>query len=1076
MEILRMAEQPKRPPIPGLAQSSTLPTHGTKPTDPVALPTGGDPPERIPVDASPRIGQYQILELVGQGGMGEVFRVRDPQMDRMLAVKVLQAQQCGSLGQARFLDEARLTGQLQHPGIPPVHGVGRGEDGRPYFVMKLIEGRNLGELLAERTSPSEGLLRFVAIFAQICQTLAYAHARGVIHRDLKPANVMVGAFGEVQLMDWGLAKVLKGASSGTLDTDAQAPGTARLTEDLTQVGTILGTPAYMAPEQARGEIDLIDERADVFGLGAILCGILTGKSPYQAGGAAHLLTRAAAGALTPALDTLRDCGADLKLVQIAVWCLEPDPARRPRHAGVVADAIEEYQGSVQEHAQQTQMELARSEVRQREERKRRRLRAILAGLVLLGLLSGVITAWWMQVRQTGYLEERARREERLRVGAEAVVEQADNLSRKALWRDAVKLLDQGGELAREEGSDDLRAQINRARAVLALGEELDRIQESGLLTLEGEKPKPRAPQYAKTFAGHGLNVTSESLDSLADLIRSSPIREDLLAALDDWAVCETDESLQTRLWQLSMRLRPEDTWRAAFADPAIWRDRQKLDRQAAELPVDQVSSQVLIGLCVLLPELEGSLLEKGLQHRPTDFWLLIHFADGLRRKHAGEEAIAFYRAALILRPGSVAARTRLGMLQGAAGKEVKEAIAALNRAIELDGKAIAAHLGLGGVLLATDNLEGALAAYRKALEVEPTNALAHIGVGNVLARRKDQIGFVEAFRRASDSDPTNARSYDCLAEAWRRCGKPQAAEKAYRQAMNVNPHDAEIHSRLGSLKLEQGDPDEAAIEFRSAAALNPDSPAYQRDLAELLYRKKDLEGARTAMRRALTLDPGGNRPAWLGPKAKPGSDLERVERLLAARRDYQLSLEQLRFFYIAQDNMDNAALAEEELLYFHRGPKHPYRLEIDVPPPTLRGVLDIPAVNQMYVQALAYKGRGVGNDYLDNQRRAELLLQKILSEYPTSDRIGDVAFQLGEVYESRAFKQYARAAAYYKRGGEWDARLHSEATLRAARVYDRLLGDKEQAVRLYKEVTSSANNPRAAEEARKRLGELDKEQ
>src|SRR5262249_49638115 len=148
----------------------------------------------------------------------------------------------------RFLDETRLTGRLQHPGIPPVHEQGTLDDGRPYFTMKLIRGRTLDTLLKERASPLDDLPRFVTIFGQVCQTVAYAHSQGVIHPDLKPHNIMVGAFGEVQVMDWGLAKVL--ASDNVADADT-VPGEDDVSH--TQAGQALGTPAYMPPEQARGE-------------------------------------------------------------------------------------------------------------------------------------------------------------------------------------------------------------------------------------------------------------------------------------------------------------------------------------------------------------------------------------------------------------------------------------------------------------------------------------------------------------------------------------------------------------------------------------------------------------------------------------------------------------------------------------------------------------------------------------------------------------------------------------------------------------------------------------------------------
>src|SRR5262245_58570948 len=175
----------------------------------LALPSTGD--------------RYQLLEEIGRGGTGAVLRARDPHLARDLAIKVMRddAHDKPELLH-RFVEEAQVTGQLQHPGTVPVHDIGRLQDGRLFIAMKLVRGRTLAALLAERAGPADGLARFVGIFLQVCQTLAYAHSLGVLHRDLKPSNVMVGAFGEVQVMDWGLAKVLRPRDDGQSAADAEA--------------------------------------------------------------------------------------------------------------------------------------------------------------------------------------------------------------------------------------------------------------------------------------------------------------------------------------------------------------------------------------------------------------------------------------------------------------------------------------------------------------------------------------------------------------------------------------------------------------------------------------------------------------------------------------------------------------------------------------------------------------------------------------------------------------------------------------------------------------------------------------
>jgi tetratricopeptide (TPR) repeat protein len=202
------------------------------------------------------------------------------------------------------------------------------------------------------------------------------------------------------------------------------------------------------------------------------------------------------------------------------------------------------------------------------------------------------------------------------------------------------------------------------------------------------------------------------------------------------------------------------------------------------------------------------------------------------------------------------------------------------------------------------------------------------------------------------------------------------------------------------------------------------------------------------------------------------SDVEKVERLLAARKEYQTALEQLRTQYIATGDMERTKWAEEELIQYHRINKQAFRLELDVPPPTLQAGYNIKEANELYRQAMTYKDKGWNTDYIDNQRRAELLLQQLLTQYPQSSRISDTAYQLGDIYESKAFKQYRRSGAYYERCFQWNKHTHLDARLRAARVYDKQLLERNRAIELYKEVTTHETDAKQIDEAGKRLAEL----
>ena len=349
---------------------------------------------RLSDDAPPELPGYEPVGRIDAGGMGVVWRVRDLEFQRTLAAKVMKAHTCDNpYLRRRFLAEARITGRLAHPSIVPVHAQGQLPDGRPYFTMKLVEGETLAARLKREPAPGAARAELVRVFAQVCQAVAYAHAQGIIHRDLKPANVMVGAFGEVQVMDWGLARVLRDEGGGMKDEEKTeelaASGSSLIPHPSslrTEAGAVMGTLPYMPPEQARGEVALLDARCDVFNLGAILCEILTGEPPHRVESRDEVLRRVANGELADCFARLDACGADAELVRIAKACLAPTREKRLRDAGTVVAAVTDYEASAEKRLRQVEVQRAEAQVRAREERKRRRLATGLAVVVLTGLV------------------------------------------------------------------------------------------------------------------------------------------------------------------------------------------------------------------------------------------------------------------------------------------------------------------------------------------------------------------------------------------------------------------------------------------------------------------------------------------------------------------------------------------------------------------------------------------------------------------------------------------------------------------------------------------------------------------
>jgi eukaryotic-like serine/threonine-protein kinase len=291
------------------------------------VPVRSDPARTVALSASPELQQsgtanpfrtperYQILAEHGRGGLGRVSRAHDRELGRDVAIKELISR--NRLSEARFLREALITARLEHPGIVPVHEAGRWPDGTPFYAMKLVSGRPLRNLIAERKTVDQriGLLHHVIAVAD---AIAYAHGRNIIHRDLKPANVIVGDFGETIVIDWGLAKDLAAA-----DEPSPEGGPFRINPDadLTATGAIVGTPSYMAPEQERG--DAVDQRADVFAIGAMLWELCSlHKVPPTNVRHRHRI--------------LRGAGIDHDLATIIDKALDPNPLRRYPNAGILA--------------------------------------------------------------------------------------------------------------------------------------------------------------------------------------------------------------------------------------------------------------------------------------------------------------------------------------------------------------------------------------------------------------------------------------------------------------------------------------------------------------------------------------------------------------------------------------------------------------------------------------------------------------------------------------------------------------------------------------------------------------------
>ncbi len=869
------------------------------------LPRGADG-HPAPVVGS---GEYDLCEEVGRGGMGAVYRARDAALGRDIAVKVLQDRYRADPAAARrFLAEARVTAELAHPGVPPVHAVGALADGRPFLAMKLIDGETLDELLFRRPDPATDRGRLLAVFERVCQAVAFAHSRGIVHRDLKPANIMVGRFGETLVMDWGLAKSGVRGQGAANDEGAEPLATSqrRAPPDATREGSVLGTPAYMPPEQAAGDLDRLDERADVFGLGAVLCAVLTGQAPYTGATAEEIHGKARRAELGEALTRLDGCGVGAELVELCKQCLAPDRDARPRDAGAVAAAVAGFRSAAEERARRAELDRVRAdaeraglELRAGAERQRRRAERLLAGALALLVSAGGAFAWWAD-RRAGAERlaeaERARdegeRQARIVAALGALLDRCEGALRADAAGAAADALREADRRATESGGERHAERVARLRATLDLLRALDRADELDC-TWRGNRflTEEAARERAEVLARHGLDPDRAPVEEVVQRVKTSLISDRLLAALD-----LSLEGCSPRLLA-ALRTVDPDPYRNAVR--AAVRARHPLALQILAARDDALAQPprfavVLARLAPVALDRREKLLAAAHLRAPDNLPVLMGMAQVVRAPVPGvhnraDVEIAWLRAVLAARPGNVAAWNNLGSVLRDDKKDVdgalacfREAIrldpahaiaynnlgialhdkkdtvgatAAWNESIRLDPRFAEPHKHLAGVLSERGDLDGALAHCRDAVRLNPGDPGGYVTLANVLYDKRDLDGAIDALRRAIARAPGLAIAHSTLGSALYEKRDLDGAEASLREAVRLDPNDKESHNNLGLVLKARGDFPEAIACFRRALQIAPNVAAIHLNLGSVLGPSGDPAGARACFEKAIELDP-----------------------------------------------------------------------------------------------------------------------------------------------------------------------------------------------------------------------------
>ena len=784
-------------------------------------------------------GRFRVIASHARGGLGEVFRAEDLELCREVALKEIQDQYADdSSSRRRFAKEAQLTGQLEHPGIVPVYSLAAHPDGRPFYAMRFIRGESLKDAIAayhakRAEDPDAATLvirQLLSRFTQVCNAIAYAHSRRVIHRDIKPANVMLGEFGETLVVDWGLAKPL-GQSGEDNIRDAATPTSS----DETQAGVVLGTPAYMSPEQARGEIDRVGPASDVFSLGATLFHLLTGRPAVTDQDIEALRKRVASGEF----DRPRRVGPWIpkSLEAICLKAMDPKAEVRYSTAKELAEDVERYLADERVSAY-------RESARERAGRWLRKHPAIAsaatAALVLVALGAGLAA-----VQQNSHARTLAIQTEK----AEAREDMAIDAVKR--FRDAV---------AEDKVLKDSPSLHNLRRSLLQEPLRFFRLLREELQSDDGSRPEAlERLANASWDLGELTELIGDKQDALGAYQESLVISDRL--ALENPKVTEFRSNLALSHNNIGNML--SETGKPDEALAAYRRALEIRERLARENPM----------VTKFRADLAGSHNNIGILHSETG---------------KPDEALAAYERALEIldqlarespevtevRRDLAAIHNSIGSLLDETGKP-DEALTAYQRALEIrerlarenpmvtaiQSELASSHGGIGSLLSETGKPDEALAAYRRALEIRERLARANPTVTEV------------------QSDL--ASSHNSLGVLLSKTGKPDEALAAYHRALEIRERLARenptvttflkdlagSHNNIGLLLSDAGKPEEALAAYQRGLEIqerlargHPTITKFLKDLAGsynniglLLGDTDKPDGALAAYRRALEI-------------------------------------------------------------------------------------------------------------------------------------------------------------------------------------------------------------------------------
>jgi serine/threonine-protein kinase len=743
----------------------------------------------------PSIDGYDVEGILGRGGMGVVFKARHLKLNRRVALKSLLAgAYAGPQERARFRREAEAVAALRHPHIVQIYDVGELPSG-PYFTMELVEGGSLAQQQDGRPLPPRRAAELIAALACAVQ---FAHKSGFMHRDLKPGNILLTPDGVPKITDFGLARPIDGGPEFTL------------------TGARIGTPSYMAPEQALGKTSAIGPAVDIYALGAVLYELLTGRPPFVGESATATERQVIADEPVPPSRRNRHVPRDLET--ICLKCLEKDPTRRYASAQDLGDDLHRFLDG--------KPVIARPVGAVKRVIKWARRRPALATLgatvaVLLAASAGL--GLWLYQQET-------LRAERVGLAVEAAIKNAFESVRTERFDEAKNFLKEADNRLVETDSRELREQIEDAKRDIKFADALTSVRRGFNLRKPVEGYFVLYPSweywaqcYAKVFAEAHFDLDGDA-GVIAERIRSSRLPMHTIAAVDHWALLaflRHQEPTQEKLLRIAQRADPEPAWRDRIRDPACWRDEAALRRLARDalLAAEPPAPHQLAILGALLrhhgaPTEEIALLHQAVVQRPGDFLLRWELALALHRGRRHRESAAHLRVVLGLRPAVGWVENHLGIALCLAGgaDEVEEGIEHLRRALVLEPDRII-HYNLALALGQAGKPDEAYAECQRGIQAAPTDPWAYHALGKLYHRADRTLEAIAMYRKAVEYRPDDKGAHFNLGFALSAVGRHEEALAEFRAVIGLQEANLDAHQNAGGALLKLRRYPEAAAAF-----------------------------------------------------------------------------------------------------------------------------------------------------------------------------------------------------------------------------------------------------------------------